>query len=108
MTKKTKKSTEPTTGPELEPHQIIIRPLVTEKGVHYTETANQYAFEVSTLANKTMIRHAVETLFDVKVAKVATQNRRGKYRRYRFKYGRTKNWKRAIVKLKPDFRIELY
>ena len=108
MIKNKHKSTEQTSGPELEPHQIIIRPLVTEKGVHFTETANHYAFEVNPLANKIMIRHAVEQLFDVKVSKVATQNRKGKYRRYRFKYGRTKNWKKAIVKLKPDFRIELY
>jgi len=108
MFKNTNQTTGRTTGPELEPHQVIIRPLVTEKGVHHTESANHYAFEVNPLANKIMIRQAVEQLFDVKVAKVATQNRRGKHRRYRFKYGRTKNWKRAVVTLKPDYRIELY
>ncbi len=51
----------------LAPHQIIIRPLVTEKGMHKANRNNAYAFEVNRLADKDEIRHAVETLFDVKV-----------------------------------------
>ena len=54
------------------------------------------------------IRDAVEELFNVKVAHVAIQNRSGKARRYRFKKGRTKAWKKAIVKLKPDHRIDFF
>ena len=62
---------------KLAPHQVILRPLVTEKGVHRVERHNQYAFEVSSLAHKDDIRAAIEELFDVTVLKVRTQNRKG-------------------------------
>ena len=51
----------------LEPHQIIVRPLVTEKGMHRSTRNNAYAFEVHNLATKTDVRRAVEELFNVKV-----------------------------------------
>lgn len=92
----------------LEPHQIILRPLVTEKGMHRSTRDNQYSFEVNTLADKADIRRAVEELFDVKVTKVRTQNRRGKPRRHRFKYGHTKSWKKAIVTLDGEHRIDFF
>ena len=69
----------------LEPHQIILRPLVTEKGVHRSTRQNQYAFEVNRLADKKDVKRAIEELFDVRVVKVRTQNRKGKPRRYRFR-----------------------
>jgi len=50
----------------------------------------------------------VEDLFDVKVEKVRTQNRKGKPRRYRFRYGRTKDWKKAIVTLNSEHRIDFF
>lgn len=90
------------------PHQVILRPLVTEKGMHRATRNNQYAFEVNPLAEKDDVRQAVETLFDVKVLKVRTQNRKGKPRRYRFTYGRTKNWKKAIVTLDSEDRIDFF
>ena len=90
-------------GIALEPHQIILRPLVTEKGMHRSTRYNQYAFEVNPLATKIDIRNAIEVLFeDVKVKKVRIQNRRGKPRRYRFRYGVTKAWKKAIITLDPE------
>ena len=90
-------------GIALEPHQIILRPLVTEKGMHRSTRYNQYAFEVNPLATKIDIRNAIEELFeDVKVKKVRIQNRRGKPRRYRFRYGVTKAWKKAIITLDPE------
>ena len=95
-------------GPELKPHQIIVRPLVTENNMFLSEHNNQYTFEVNPLATKTEIKNAVELLFEVKVEKVATQTRKGKPRRYRFRYGRTKNWKKAIVKLEGDHRIDFF
>ena len=64
----------------LEPHQVILRPLVTEKGVHRSSRDNQYSFEVNGLADKSTVKKAVEALFDVKVLKVRTQNRKGKPR----------------------------
>jgi large subunit ribosomal protein L23 len=95
-------------GPELDPYQIVIRPLITEKATHLSERYNAYTFEVNPLATKTEIKHAVESLFSVKVADVRTQNRRGKPRRYRLKVGRMRNWKKAIVTLHEEFRIDFY
>jgi large subunit ribosomal protein L23 len=79
----------------LEPHQVIVKPLVTEKGMHKSTRNNAYAFEINRLATKEDVRRAVETLFEVKVVKVATQNRKGKVRRTRFRLGQTKDWKRS-------------
>ena len=93
---------------DLKPHQIILRPLVTEKGLHKAERVNAYAFEVNPLASKQDIRHAVETLFEVRVISVNTQTRKGKPRRTRFRSGTTKAWKKAIVKLDPEHRINFF
>ncbi len=92
----------------LQPHQIVLRPLVTEKGTHRATRHNQYAFEVNPLADKDAIREAVEALFNVRVLKVRVQNRKGKPRRYRFRQGRTKNWKKAVVTLDPEHRIDFF
>ena len=93
---------------KLEPHQIIIRPMVTEKGYHKAERYNAYTFEVNKLAGKQDIRQAVEELFDVKVVRVNTQNRKGKPRRTRYRQGHTKAWKKAIVTLDSEHRIDFF
>ena len=54
------------------------------------------------------IKAAVEELFNVRVEKVRTQNRLGKHRRYRFRVGRLANWKKAIVTLHKEDRIEFF
>lgn len=95
-------------GPVLDPYQVVIRPLITEKATHLSERHNAYTFEVNPLVTKTEIKAAVETLFNVKVLDVRTQNRRGKMRRYRLKLGRMRNWKKAIVSLHEEFRIDFY
>jgi large subunit ribosomal protein L23 len=92
----------------LRPDQVILRPLVTEKGVHRSSRHNAYAFEVAKGATKADVRKAVEQLFNVKVLRVHTQNRKGKPRRSRFKSSYTKDWKKAIVKLDAEHRIELF
>jgi large subunit ribosomal protein L23 len=97
-----------TTTLTLEPHQVILRPLVTEKGVHRSTRNNAYAFEVHRLATKKDVRRAVEELFDVTVLRVATQTRKGKPRRTRFRSGRTGGWKKAIVTLDTEDRIEFF
>ena len=104
----TKQSPHTTTRLDLLPHQIILRPMVTEKGLYYSQVNNQYTFEVNPLATKSQIKNAIEVLFEVKVAKVMTQTRKGKPRRYRFRFGRTKDWKKAIVRLKGDHRIDFF
>jgi large subunit ribosomal protein L23 len=97
-------------GPELEPHQVILCPLITEKGTHQSthEHHNAYSFQVNLWANKEQIKTAVEELFNVRVEKVRTQMRRGKLRRYRFRHGRLSNWKKAIVKLHAEDKIEFF
>jgi len=92
----------------LAPYQIVLRPLVTEKGVHRSTRQNQYAFEVNPLASKDDVRRAIEELFNVVVLKVRTQNRKGKPRRYKFRYGYTKSWKKAMVTLDPQHRIDFF
>jgi large subunit ribosomal protein L23 len=99
---------ERTRGPKLEPHQIILRPLVTEKGTHQFTHRNAYPFEVNLWATKIEIKTAVEELFGVRVKKVRTQNRIGKQRRYRFKMGTLSRWKKAIVTLHAEDRIEFF
>jgi large subunit ribosomal protein L23 len=97
-----------TTSITLEPHQIIVRPLVTEKGMHRSTRNNAYAFEVHKLATKADVRRAVEELFNVTVLKVHTQNRHGKPRRTRFREGYTNDWKKAIVTLDKEHRIDFF
>ncbi len=89
-------------------YEIIRRPIITEESVDQMEE-NKYTFEVSKDANKTEIKRAIEHIFDVKVEKVYTQNRRGKLKRQGATSGRRPNWKKAIVKLTPDSKsIEFF
>jgi large subunit ribosomal protein L23 len=92
----------------LEPHQIIFRPLVTEKGMHKANRCNAYAFEVSPQAGKADVRSAIEQLFEVKVLSVNIQNRKGKPRKSRFRSGNTNSWKKAIVTLHSEHRINFF
>ena len=96
------------TPKQLDPYQVIRRPLITEKGTFQSERHNAYAFEVNPDANKQMIKDAVETLFDVRVTEVRTANRKGKPRQYRNKTSHTRHWKRAVVKLHDEDRIDFY
>lgn len=96
------------TGLELEPFQIILRPLVTEKGTWMSERHNAYTFEVNPRAGKADIKRAVEHLWNVRVLKVRTQNRKGKPRRYKMVAGHTSDWKKAVVELHPEDRIAFF
>lgn len=93
---------------ELHATQVIIRPLVTEKATWESAARNRYAFEVHDKANKHMIRHAIEQLYNVRVLEVATQNRVGKYRRTRWGTFQTRRPKKATVQLHPEDRIDLF
>ena len=88
--------------------RIIIRPLVTEKGTSQAQKLNEYAFEVVKSANKPTIRQAIEKLYDVKVVDVRTMTRKGKPRRTRKGETTTADHKRAIVKLDPESKIDLF
>lgn len=87
---------------------VIIRPLVTEKSTHQQTTRNAYAFQVHKNANKHQIKDAVEKIYEVKVVDVRTMNRKGKPRRSRVKITTTGDWKRAIVVLDENSRIDLF
>jgi large subunit ribosomal protein L23 len=89
-------------------YDIVVRPLVTEKGTHQSQTLRAYAFEVSVGANKTQIRQAIEKIYEVKVLEVRTANRKGKPRRAGYTRGRTSQWKKAVVVLDPDYHIDLF
>ena len=93
---------------KLQPYQIVLHPLVTEKGTHLSERHNAYTFAVAPMATKTEIKHAVQELWNVRVIGVRTQNRKGKPRRHRFKLGHTTAWKKAIVELNPEDRIAFF
>jgi len=98
----------PAVNPRLAPHQVLVRPLLTEKGMHRATRHNAYSFEVVSAATKADVRRAVEELFNVKVEKIAVQNRLGKTRRSRMKRTTAKPWKKAVVTLKPEFKINLF
>jgi large subunit ribosomal protein L23 len=87
---------------------IIIKPLITEKSTHLQNTRNSYAFQVSTSANKHQIKDAIEKQYNVKVTDVRTMNRKGKPRRAKFKMTTTSDWKKAVVVLDENSRIELF
>ena len=87
---------------------VIIKPLITERSTHQQATRNAYAFKVASWANKPQIRDAIEKIYNVKVTDVRTMNRKGKPRRSRNKMAKTSDWKRAIVTLAENSRIELY
>ena len=95
-------------GIELRPYQVLLKPLVTEKGTHQSTRYNAYTFQVNPIANKTQIRSAVEELFNVRVTDVRTMNRKGKTRRFRQEQGTLPSWKKAVVALHPDDKIEFY
>jgi large subunit ribosomal protein L23 len=97
-----------TRGPKLEPHQVILRPLITEKGTHQFTHRNAYPFEVNQWATKDEIKAAVQELFHVRVLKVRTQMRLGKKRRWRYRVGTMSNWKKAIVTLHSEDHIEFF
>ncbi len=88
-------------------HDIIIRPIITEKSSRLMEL-NQYTFEVHRAANKIVIRKAVEEVFKVKVAKVRTVSVPSKPKRMGAFKGYSRSWKKAVITLAPGERIEFF
>ena len=86
---------------------IIKRPLITEKGTWEAATHNRYSFQVDPSATKDQIKKAVAALYNVRVQKVATQVRKGEYKRTRYGEVKGSDWKKAVVQLHPEDKIEL-
>ena len=91
-----------------DPRDVVLQPVVSEKSYALLED-NVYTFVVHNSASKPEIKDAIETIFDVKVMKVNTLNRKGKRMRNRrsFTYGRRADTKRAIITL-ADGSIDLF
>jgi len=88
-------------------YQVIKEPHTTEKATHQREV-NQVSFKVHPRANKIEIRQAVEALFGTKVLEVKTLNVKGKRRRMGRNIGKKADWKKAVVKLAPGEKIQIF
>jgi large subunit ribosomal protein L23 len=91
----------------MDPSQVIIRPIVSEKSFALAE-AQKYTFRVHDRAHKTQIRQAIEQLFDVKVLEVRTASVKSKPKRRGHTSGRTRQWKKAIVQVRPGDTIPIF
>jgi large subunit ribosomal protein L23 len=87
---------------------VILAPLITEKGSLLSEKSNQVMFRVRRDANKTEIKTAIEALFKVKVVDVRTLRNLGKFRRVGKNVGRLPLWKKAYVTLKEGDKIDFF
>ena len=92
----------------LNPRDIILRPIITEKSVKAQETDNKFTFAVAKGANKTQVRQAVEAIFNVKVEKVNIVNVRPRFKRVGKYSGTTNSVRKAIVKLAQGQTINLF
>ena len=90
-----------------EARNVILAPVVSEKSYSLIDQ-NAYTFRVHPNANKTEIKQAVESIWGVSVVAVNTINRKGKSKRFRFQTGKRSDVKRAIVKLAPGDKIEIF
>ena len=91
-----------------DPRQIIQKALLTEKGTRSKQERNEYYFMVDKESNKIEIKQAVEQLFKVKVKEVRTMRQHGKVKTFGRYKGLRPDWKRAMVRLVKDNKIELF
>jgi len=92
----------------MNPYDIILKPVITEKTTRQKDDGNQVSFEVMRRANRVEVKRAVEKIFSVRVAAVNTLHVRGKIKRRGRITGKRKDWKKAIVTLMPGQRIEFF
>lgn len=90
------------------PRDIIFEPVVSEKSYDLVSDNNTYTFVVDRRSNKTEIKQAVESIFDVKVTSVNTLNRQGKIKRTGYTLGKRKDTKRALVTLAIGDTIDVF
>ena len=91
-----------------DPRDIIFEPIVSEKSYDLIEDSNTYTFVFDRRANKTQIKQAVASIFDVQVLSVNTMNRKGKLKRTGYVLGKRKDTKRALVKLADGDKIDIF
>lgn len=91
-----------------DPRDIIFEPVVSEKSYDLIEQTNTYTFVVDRRANKTEIKEAVKSIFDVKVVSVNTMNKQGKVKRTGWVLAKRADSKRAMVKLAQGESIDIF
>jgi len=91
-----------------DPYKVIIKPVITEKSTWLKDINRDVCFEVARSANKIEIKEAVEKLFDVKVERVRIVKKKGKIKKAGRNIGKTKDWKKAYVKLKQGEKMIEY
>ncbi|MBI3176033.1 MAG: 50S ribosomal protein L23 [Chloroflexi bacterium] len=92
-------------------YSVLVRPLVTEKSNYQSSKLQQYAFVVSNEATRTMVKDAIETIYDVKVVRVNVVNapaKRGRRARSRRLLVRRPAFKKAIVTLAEGQSLEIF
>lgn len=87
-------------------YNVLIGPMLTERGALLKEQENKVLFKVEKNANKIDIKRAVEGIFKVKVERVATMNYKGKVKRMGRHSGKRADWKKAIVTLKEGEKLD--
>lgn len=87
---------------------VLKKPVLTEKSLKMQQTENKYTFDVDLSANKIDVKKAVELMFDVKVESVNMMNVKAKTKRMGRYVGKTNKRKKAIVKLKEGYEINLF
>ena len=91
-----------------DPYKIILKPVITEKSTLRKEMHREICLEVDPRANKIEIKEAAEQLFNIKIEKVRVMKQRGKMRRVGKSQGRTKDWKKAYLKIKDGEKMIEY
>jgi len=92
----------------MDAYQILIRPVITEKSGYQSDHLHRYTFAVDIGANKLQIKKAVEQVFSVQVQAVNVSHVQGKDRRWGRILGHTKEWKKAVVTLRPGQTIQFF
>lgn len=92
----------------MNPHQVLVRPILTEKSGYQAEALSKYTFEIDPRANRLDVKRAVEKVFDVSVTKVNIMVVPGKTRRWGRRLGTTSSWKKAIVTLAEGDSIQFF
>jgi large subunit ribosomal protein L23 len=93
---------------QLHDTEVIKAPVISEKTTFLANAKNAFTFEVDRKSSKDEIKAAIERLYNVKVVGVRTVNVAGKPRRTRTGYKTTGQWKKAVVQLHPDNKIDLF
>ncbi|MCD6302726.1 MAG: 50S ribosomal protein L23 [Anaerolineae bacterium] len=92
----------------MNPYQVLVRPILTEKSGYQADVLSKYTFEVDLRANRLDVKRAVEQVFDVSVTKVNVMIVPGKSRRWGRHLGVTSSWKKAVVTLASGDSIQFF